>query len=57
MPREKPVETIIRPRVAPEVDQSSETDSISKLQEQMDELREEMKSLQAEFARFKSQFD
>lgn len=56
-PQEKPVETIIRSRVAPEIDRSNETDRISKLQEQMDELREEMKSLQAEFVRFKSQFD
>jgi len=56
-PQEKPVETIIRPRVAPEIDRSDETDRINKLQEQIDELREEMKNLQDEFAGFKSQFD
>ena len=56
-PQEKPVETIIRPRVASEIDRSDETDRINKLQEQMDELREEMKNLQDEFAGFKSQFD
>lgn len=58
MPQEKPVETtIIRQRVAPEIDRSSDNDRINKLQEQIDELREEIKSLQAEFAGFKSQFD
>jgi hypothetical protein len=56
-PQEKPVETIIRPRVASEIDRSDETDRINKLQEQIDELREEMNSLQAEFAKFRSQFD
>jgi hypothetical protein len=56
-PQEKPVETIIRPRVASEIDRSDETDRINKLQEQIDELREEMKNLQDEFAGFKSQFD
>jgi hypothetical protein len=56
-PQEKPVETIIRSKVAPGIDRSSETDRISKLQEQIDELREEMKNLQDEFAGFKSQFD
>lgn len=57
MPQDKPVETLIRPRVALEIDRSSETDRINELQEQIDELREEIKSLQAEFAGFKSQFD
>lgn len=57
MPQEKPVETIIRPRIVSEIDLSSETDRISELQEQIDELRQEMKDLQAEFARFKTQFD
>lgn len=57
LPQDKPVETLIRPRVALEIDRSSETDRINELQEQIDELREEIKSLQAEFAGFKSQFD
>jgi hypothetical protein len=50
-PLEKPVETIIRPKAA------SEVDRISELQEQIDELRREVESLRDEIAAFRSQFD
>jgi hypothetical protein len=50
-PQEKPVETIIRPKAATEIDK------ISELQEQIDELRREVESLRDEIAAFRSQFD
>jgi uncharacterized protein YceH (UPF0502 family) len=50
-PQEKPVETIIRPKAATEIDR------ISELQEQIDELRREVESLRDEIATFRSQFD
>jgi hypothetical protein len=50
-PQEKPVETIIRPKAATEIDR------ISELQEQIDELRREVESLRDEMATFRSQFD
>jgi hypothetical protein len=50
-PQEKPVETIIRPKSATEIDR------ISELQEQIDELRREVESLRDEIATFRSQFD
>jgi hypothetical protein len=50
-PQEKPVETIIRPKAATEIDR------ISELQEQIDELRREVESLRDEIATFRSQFE
>lgn len=50
-PEEKPVETILRAKAAPEVDRMDE------LQQQIDELRREMQSLREELAIFRSQFE
>jgi len=50
-PEEKPAETIIRAKAAPEADRMGE------LQQQIDELREEMQRLREEFAIFRSRFE
>jgi len=50
-PEEKPVETLLRAKAAPEVDRTGE------LQQQIDELRREMQSLREELAIFRSQFE